>query len=77
VSVKDPSGLIRPRWEWLLLDGEGRELDRALSPVFTTQFDAEEWLGERWRALVKVGAVEARLLHDGRQATPPLALRAP
>ncbi|PZR53774.1 hypothetical protein DNL40_06520 [Xylanimonas oleitrophica] len=70
-----PSGVVRPQWEWVLLDAEGHELDRTLSPVFTTQYDAEEWLGERWRALAEAGAAEARLMHDGRQATPSLPLR--
>ncbi|WP_425956854.1 hypothetical protein [Xylanimonas sp. McL0601] len=71
------SNPIRPRWEWVLVDELGQALDPALSPVFTTQYDAEEWLGERWRSLAAVGAAEARLMHDGVQATPPLPLRAP
>ncbi|GAB2474277.1 hypothetical protein [Xylanimonas ulmi] len=71
------TGAIRPRWEWALVDEAGALLDPALSPVFTTQYDAEEWLGERWRSLAAGGAVEARLLHDGAPATAPLPLRAP
>ncbi|MCL1869568.1 MAG: hypothetical protein FWF90_04035 [Promicromonosporaceae bacterium] len=71
------TGPIRPRWEWVLVDAEGQPLDASLSPVFTTQYDAEEWLGERWRALAEAGAAEARLLHDGELATPPLPLRLP
>lgn len=69
--------VIRPRWEWVLLDGAGQRLEPSLSPVFTTQYDAEEWLGERWRQLASAGAAEARLMHDGTLATPPLALRVP
>jgi len=67
--------VIRPRWEWALDDGEGRAVVGPPSPVFTTQFDAEEWLGEHWRSLVAQGAAVARLLHDGTQATPSVQLR--
>ena len=68
--------MIRPRWEWALDDADGRLLARALSPVFMTQYDAEQWLGEHWRELASQGAAVARLLHDGTQATPSVALRA-
>ena len=39
--------------------------------------DAEQWLGEHWRALAEAGAVQARLLHDGTQAAPGVELRVP
>ncbi len=71
------SPVVRPQWEWVLVDAAGQRLDPALSPVFTAQFDAEEWLGERWRALADQGAVEAHLVHDGEPATPPLPLSVP
>lgn len=69
--------MIRPRWEWVLHDDGDRRLDASLSPVFTTQYDAEQWIGEHWRQLVAAGAVIATLHHDGVQATPPLELRTP
>ncbi|NOV99116.1 hypothetical protein [Isoptericola halotolerans] len=69
--------MIRPRWEWALADQEGRRLEPSLSPVFTTQYDAEQWLGEHWRRLAGAGAVSATLLHDGAQATPVIELRIP
>ena len=72
------SAVIRPRWEWELRDAGGQVLDPKLSPVFTCQFDAEQWLGERWRTLAEQGAAEARLLHDGAPAaTAPLPLSVP
>jgi hypothetical protein len=67
--------VIRARWEWALDDVEGRELT-VPSPVFTTQYDAEQWLGEHWRELSAGGAVLARLLNDGTQATPGVRLPA-
>jgi hypothetical protein len=69
--------VIRPRWEWVLDDARGRPVTRVVSPVFTTQYDAEQWLGEHWRELAAAGAVAARLLHDGTQATPSVELRVP
>ncbi|OLT54053.1 hypothetical protein [Cellulosimicrobium sp. CUA-896] len=68
--------MIRPQWVWELDDAEGRPLAEPVSPVFTTQYDAEQWLGETWRSLAAGGAVVARLLHDGAPATAPVELRA-
>ncbi|MFE5309625.1 hypothetical protein [Isoptericola sp. NPDC056573] len=65
--------MIRPRWEWALDDADGRAL-AVPSPVFTTQYDAEQWIGEHWRELASAGATLARLLHDGAQATPGVVL---
>lgn len=69
--------MIRPQWEWALDDAEGRRMAEPVTPVFTTQYDAELWLGEHWRSLAAAGAVAASLLHDGNQATPSVELRTP
>ena len=68
--------VVRPQWEWRFDGADGSVLDRPVSPVFTTQYDAEQWLGETWRTLAAEGAAVARLLHDGAQATAPVELRA-
>lgn len=68
--------VVRPQWEWHFDGAEGQALDRPVSPVFTTQFDAEQWLGETWRALAAQGVVAARLVHEGVQATPTLTIPA-
>ncbi|GAA4728747.1 hypothetical protein GCM10023216_20180 [Isoptericola chiayiensis] len=68
--------MIRPRWEWAWETDAGDRV-ASPSPVFTTQYDAEEWLGEHWRELAAAGAVHARLLHEGSQATPTVELRVP
>ncbi|MFE6970580.1 hypothetical protein [Isoptericola sp. NPDC057653] len=67
--------MIRPRWEWALDDAAGGALS-VPSPVFTTQYDAEQWLGEHWRDLSAEGGAVARLLHDGNQAAPSVPLPA-
>jgi len=69
--------VLRPQWEWRFdgRDGLGTaELGTPVSPVFTTQYDAEQWLGEHWRTLAAQGVHAARLLHEGNQATPTLPL---
>ncbi|GAA3820105.1 hypothetical protein [Cellulomonas soli] len=66
--------VLRPQWEWRLEDGSGRVLGRPVSPVFTTQFDAEQWLGEQWRTLAGQGVQLARLVHEGVQAAPTVPI---
>ncbi|MBD8077545.1 hypothetical protein [Cellulosimicrobium arenosum] len=68
--------MIRAQWVWELLDADGMVVPEPVSPVFTAQFDAEQWLGETWRGLAGDGVAVVRLLHDGAQATPPVDLRA-
>ncbi|RXR23121.1 hypothetical protein EQW78_16075 [Oerskovia turbata] len=67
--------MIRPQWVWELDDADGRPLTTPVSPAFTNQFDAEQWLGETWRELAAQGAVAARLLNDGAQVTATVELR--
>ncbi|MGN8245335.1 hypothetical protein ACTHAM_002454 [Cellulomonas soli] len=69
--------VLRPRWEWRLEDGGGQPVLRPVSPVFTNQFDAEQWLGEQWRVLASQGVRTATLLHEGAQVGPVLSMPAP
>ncbi|GEL48130.1 hypothetical protein KQI48_10495 [Cellulomonas hominis] len=62
---------LRPQWAWELTGARGEVLDRPLSPVFPTRFDAEEWLGLQWRALRDQGVHGAGLRNDGA-AVPPV-----
>jgi hypothetical protein len=61
--------VLHPQWAWELAGPDG-PLDRPLSPVFTTRYDAEEWLGAQWRALRDQGVRTALLRNDGT-AVPP------
>jgi hypothetical protein len=47
------------------------------NPTFSSQSDAESWLGEVWRALVDAGATDVTLLEDGREVYGPMSLEAP
>ena len=69
--------MIRPQWVWELDDAEGRALAAPVSPVFTTQYDAEQWLGETWRSLAAEGAAAARRVRAGSEASATVELRVP
>ncbi|WP_454050362.1 hypothetical protein [Cellulomonas sp. Marseille-Q8402] len=62
--------VLRPQWAWELTGESGTVLDRPVSPVFTTRFDAEEWLGLQWRALRDQGVRSLVLRNDGTLVTP-------
>ena len=66
--------VLRPQWEWRFDGADTEALRNPVSPVFTTQYDAEQWLGEHWRTLAAQGVHAVRLLHEGLQATPTLTL---
>ena len=66
--------MIRPQWVWTMLGPAGEVLASPVSPVFTTRYDAEQWLGETWRSLAADGVHSAHLLHDGLQAAPAVRL---
>lgn len=67
---------LRPQWEWQLASADGAVVDRPTSPVFATQFDAEQWLGEHWRGLADQGVASAVLLNEGTPAAPVVPLPA-
>jgi hypothetical protein len=52
-------------WTWRYESGDGRPVDGP-SEAFTSQADAESWIGQTWRDLVTAGAVTAVLTEDGR-----------
>ena len=66
--------VLRPQWEWRFDGADTEPLSSPVSPVFTTQYDAEQWLGEHWRTLAAQSVHAVRLLHEGTQATPTLTL---
>jgi hypothetical protein len=64
-----------PQWTWQFLAADEHEVDRPVSPAFTSRFDAEAWIGEQWRSVAADGVAAARLLHQGHPVAPPLPLR--
>ncbi|MEU3553197.1 hypothetical protein [Streptomyces fragilis] len=64
-------------WIWRFEKADGTEVDPAVEPEeFTTQGDAESWLGEHWRDLLEGGAEQVRLFEDEAEIYGPMSLRA-
>lgn len=64
-------------WTWQLEKEDGtvvapRDLGRE---TFTSQGDAESWLGENWRALLASGVDQVTLFDDTKAEYGPMILR--
>ncbi|GAA0972058.1 hypothetical protein GCM10009555_024450 [Acrocarpospora macrocephala] len=64
-------------WRWRYENANGGEVtDRPLPrEVFTSQADAESWLGEIWRDLLESGVEQVTLLEDDRPEYTGMSLR--
>ena len=64
-------------WTWRIetIDGAAVSLDFEV-PEFSSQSDAESWLGEVWRELAEAGAGQATLLDDDHVIYGPMSLAA-
>ena len=58
-------------WTWSY-EPDGTEAEAA--ETFTSQSDAESWLGEAWRRLAEAGVTGVTLLHDGAKVYGPMPL---
>jgi hypothetical protein len=63
-------------WTWQLESAGGDVLvARDLAKeTFSSQGDAESWLGEHWPSLLKAGVDQVSLLDDGRVEYGPMSL---
>ncbi len=73
-------------WRWRLIDAGGAEVDESdrvgeqepdrlpTRPRFTSQSDAETWLGEIWRELAEDGVESVVLLEADREVYGPMSL---
>jgi hypothetical protein len=66
-------------WTWQLEKEDGtlvpaREL---LKETWSSQGDAETWLGEHWQSLLKAGVDQVTLTEDGRVEYGPMSLHPP
>lgn len=66
--------MTTPQWAWAFEDADGQPAEGTISPVFTNQFDAEQWLGQGWRAMAETGIASAVLLAEGKVAAPAVRL---
>lgn len=64
-------------WTWRFEKSDGTEVAPAVEPEeFTTQGDAESWVGEYWKELLEGGADQVRLSEDGTEIYGPMSLHA-
>ncbi|MGH3628756.1 MAG: hypothetical protein ACRDRL_15145 [Sciscionella sp.] len=62
-------------WTWRLEAADGTSVEtRDPAPEFSSQADAESWLGEVWRALADQDVAQATLVEDGREVYGPMPL---
>ncbi|MBU7599480.1 hypothetical protein JGS22_018105 [Streptomyces sp. P38-E01] len=62
-------------WTWRFEKSDGTEAQPAVEPEeFTTQGDAESWIGEVWRELLEGGVDQVRLSEDGKEIYGPMSL---
>jgi hypothetical protein len=62
-------------WTWRFEKADGTETEPAVQPEeFTTQGDAESWIGETWRELAEGGVSRVVLREDDRTVYGPMSL---
>lgn len=62
-------------WAWRFETSDGTEVQPALQPEeFTTQGDAESWMGENWKPLLEGGTDQVTLYEDGTKVYGPMSL---
>jgi hypothetical protein len=65
-------------WNWRYETAAGRPAVNGLpEETFTTQSDAESWLGENWRGLLDLGVDQVTLYEDDQLVYGPMSLHPP
>ncbi|MDI3422741.1 hypothetical protein [Streptomyces luteolus] len=64
-------------WTWRFETSDGTEVEPSVQPEeFTTQGDAESWIGEVWKDLADGGTDQVRLFEDSTEIYGPMSLHA-
>ena len=68
--------LLAMSWSWQLEKEDGTVLGSRGLPkeTFSSQGDAESWIGENWRALLDAGVDQVTLMEEGRAEYGPMSL---
>ncbi|PKH39531.1 hypothetical protein SAMN05192575_11032 [Nocardioides alpinus] len=76
-TFRQPSAADRPWW-WRLEDAAGEVVEVAehADQRFSTQGDAESWVGEIWAELAEHGVAAVTLFEHERQVYGPMSLSA-
>ncbi|MEV6731794.1 MULTISPECIES: hypothetical protein [unclassified Streptomyces] len=63
-------------WTWRFEKADGTETSPAVEPEeFTTQGDAESWIGEVWKELLEGGTEQVKLSDDNGTELYTMSLR--
>ncbi len=76
-TFRQPTSAELPWW-WRLEDAAGAEVEPAgyVDRRFSTQGDAESWVGEIWAELAEHGVAAVTLFEHDRQVYGPMSLSA-
>jgi hypothetical protein len=68
--------LLGMSWSWQLEKEDGTVLGSRGLPkeTFSSQGDAETWIGENWQALLDAGVDQVTLMEEGRAEYGPMSL---
>jgi hypothetical protein len=61
-------------WTWKYYGPDGDLVDGLDPGRFSTQADAETWLGQTWAELADEGVASVSLYEDGREVYGPMSL---
>ena len=61
-------------WQFEKADGSAAASRDLVKESFSSQGDAESWLGENWRSLLDAGVDQVSLTEDGRVEYGPMSL---
>ena len=61
-------------WRFEKMDGTPATARDLPKETFSSQSDAETWLGESWRSLLEAGVDQVTLLEEGRAEYGPMSL---
>ena len=64
-------------WRYERTDASPVELEGSEAPSFSSQSDAETWIGEEWEMLLKAGVDAVTLMEDEREVYGPMSLHPP
>ncbi len=64
-------------WQYERADGTPSTARGLPKETFSSQGDAETWLGEQWRSLRDLGVDQVSLFEDGRCEYGPMSLHPP
>jgi hypothetical protein len=77
-TFRPPSPAERP-WSWRLEDASGSEVTVSADYAgrrFSSQADAESWVGETWADLAELGVTAVTLMEADRVVYGPMSLSA-